>query len=84
LRCEWRGERDGEIGLEARLFPEDGGEEVEITTDLFDMKSEGETDLYLLGIEIPELPPGRYRLEIEARNEATGTTVRTSGLFSVR
>jgi VWFA-related protein len=84
LRCEWRAERGGEIGLEARLFPEAGGEEIEIATDLFDMKSDGDADLYLLGIEIPEIPPGRYRLEIEARNEATGTTVRTSGLFSVR
>ena len=83
LRCEWRAERGGEIGLEARLFPEDGGEEIEIAKDLFDMKSDGDADLYLLGIEIPGLPTGRYRLEIEARNEATGTLARTSGLFSI-
>jgi hypothetical protein len=84
LRCEWRGERGGEIDLAARLFPEGGGEEIEIDTELFDLKSEGEADLYLLGIEIPELPPGRYRLEIEAVNAATGKTVRTTGFFSVR
>jgi hypothetical protein len=84
LRCEWRGERGDEIELAARLFPEGGGEEIEIDTELFDLKSEGEADLYLLGIEIPELPPGRYRLEIEAVNAATGKTVRTTGFFSVR
>jgi VWFA-related protein len=84
LRCEWRGERSGEIELTARLFPEGGGEEVEIETELFDQKSEGDADLYLIGIEIPELPAGRYRLEIEATNAATGKAVRTSGRFSVR
>ena len=84
LRCEWRGERRGEIELAARLFPEGGEEEIEIETELFDMKSEGETDLYLIGIEIPELPAGRYRLDIEAVNGATGQTVRTTGRFSVR
>lgn len=84
LRCEWRAERGGEIGLEARLFHEDGGEEIEIATDLADLKSDGDADLYLLGIEIPGLPAGRYRLEIEARNEATGTLARTSALFSIR
>jgi hypothetical protein len=84
LRCEWRGERGGEIELAVRLFPEGGGEEIEIGAEVHDRRSEGEADLYLLGIEIPELPPGRYRLEIEAENPATGKTVRTTGLFSVR
>ena len=83
LRCEWRGERGGEIELAVRLFPEGGGEEIEIETELFDMRSEGEADLYLLGIEIPELPPGRYRFDLEAENLATGKTVRTTGAFSV-
>jgi hypothetical protein len=84
LRCEWRGERGGEIELAARLFPEGGGAEIEIGVELLDRRSEGDADLYLLGIEIPELPPGRYRFEIEAENPATGKTVRTSGRFSIR
>ncbi|HSA96245.1 MAG TPA: VWA domain-containing protein [Acidobacteriota bacterium] len=84
LRCEWRGNRGGEIDLDARLFPEAGGAEIEIAADLQDMKSEAATDLYLISIDLPELPPGRYRLEIEGVNAATGSTARTSGLFSIR
>jgi VWFA-related protein len=84
LRCEWRGERSGEIDLDVRLFPEDGGEEIEIAANLQDMKSDSATDLYLISIDLPELPPGRYRLEIEGANAATGSTARTSGLFSIR
>ncbi len=83
LRCEWRGERGGQIELAARLFPEVGEGEIEITAELRDMTSKGETDLYLLEIELPELPPGRYRLEILAENAATGSTVRTSSWFSI-
>ena len=84
LRCEWRGERSGDIELTVRLFPENAGEEIEIETELFDQKSEGEADLYLIGIEIPELPAGRYRLEIEATNAATDKAVRTCVVFSIR
>jgi len=84
LRCEWRGDRSGEIDLEARLFPGDGGEKIEIAADLQDMRSDGATDLYLISIDLPELPPGRYRLEIEATNAATDKAVRTSGVFSIR
>jgi VWFA-related protein len=84
LRCEWRSERGSEIELAVRLFPEGGGEEIEIDAELHDQRSDGEVDLYLLGIDLPELPPGRYRLEIEAENPATGKTVRMTGLFSIR
>jgi hypothetical protein len=84
LRCEWRGERGGEIELAARFFLEGGDVEIEIDWELLDERSEGEVDLYLLGIEIPRLQPGRYRIEIEAVNAATGKTVRTTGRFSVR
>jgi len=48
------------------------------------MRSDGATDLYLISIDLPELPPGRYRLEIEATNAATDKAVRTSGVFSIR
>jgi VWFA-related protein len=84
LRCDWRGDRSGEIDLDVRLFPEAGGEEIEIAADVLDKRSETVTDLYLIGVDLPELRPGRYRLEIAAENAATGKTVRTSGLFSVR
>lgn len=84
LRFEWRSDRSGEIELEARLRPEGGGDELEIDVEVHDRRSEGEADLYLLGIDIPELPPGRYRLEIAAENTATGQTVRTSAIFVAR
>jgi hypothetical protein len=34
--------------------------------------------------ELPELLPGRYRLEIVAEDAATGLNLRTAGWFSVR
>ncbi len=61
------GGAEREIELDVRLYPEGGGEEIETDVELHDHRSEGEADLYLLGIEIPELPPGRYRLEIDGR-----------------
>jgi VWFA-related protein len=84
LRCEWWGDRSGEFELDVRLFAEESGEEIEIEADILDKRSETVTDLYLLGLDLPELGPGRYRLEIAAENTATGQTVRTSGAFLIR
>jgi VWFA-related protein len=84
LRCEWWGDRSGEFELDAKLFAEESGEEIEIAADILDKRSETAVDLYLLGLDLPELAPGRYRLEIAAENAATGDIARTSAAFSVR
>lgn len=84
LRCEWRAERGGEIAIAARLFAEDGGEEAEIAAEILGRTSDGDTDIYLLGVGLPDLGPGRYRLEIEAESAGTGATARASAVFAVR
>jgi VWFA-related protein len=84
LRCEWWGDRSAEFELDARLFAEESGEEIEIAADVLDKRSETVMDLYLIGVDFPELAPGRYRLEIAAENAATGSMIRASGLFSIR
>jgi VWFA-related protein len=84
LRFEWRAERRGEIEIAARLVAEDGGEEAEIVAEILDWTSDGEADIYLLGVGLPDLGPGRYRLEIEAESEGAGATARASARFAVR
>jgi len=83
LRCEWRAERGGAIDIAARLVFEDGGEEAEIAAEILVRTSDGNVDIYLLGVGLPDLGPGRYRLEIEAESAATGATARASAGFSV-
>jgi hypothetical protein len=64
LRCEWRGERRGEIELAARLFPEGGEEEIEIETELIEGGARRRTSISR--DRDPRASAGRYRLEIEA------------------
>jgi len=86
LRCIWGKERDmsGEFDLSAWLAFEGSGEGEPIEMSLLERASLDEADFYLLEFELPELQPGRYRLEIQAENPETGAAVRTAGSFSVR
>lgn len=84
LPCLWREMRSAELGLSVRILPEGGTEGAEITAMVLEARSAGEADLYLLEIVLPELRPGRYRLEIEAGDEATGRIARTGKTFSIR
>ncbi len=84
LRCIWRGARGGEIGLSAWLSAEGSEEKDHIELSLINSTSRDDTDFYLLEFELPELLPGRYRLEIVAEDSKTGSMTRTAGWFSVR
>ena len=84
LKCIWRGARVGEIELSFRLTPEGGEEEVPIPAEILDASSRDDADFCFLRFELPELLPGRYRLEILAGEAGTGPVVRTAGWFTVR
>jgi VWFA-related protein len=86
LRCMWGEERDAkeEIELSAWLTREGSEERLPVEMSLLNSTSRDEADLYLLEFELPELQPGRYRLEIRAGNEETGAVVKSAGKFSVR
>jgi hypothetical protein len=52
--------------------------------NLLESTSRDDADLYFLEFELPDLRPGRYRLEILAEDAGTGSVVRTAASFSVR
>ena len=85
LRCMWGKERDAkeEIELSAWLTHEGSEERLPVEMSLLNSTSRDEADLYLLEFELPELQPGRYRLEIRAENPETGAVVSTAGSFTV-
>jgi len=86
MRCLWGGERraQGERELAARVAPErsEDWEPVEMT--LVTSASRDAADFYLLGFELPALSPGRYRLEITAEDQDSGSVLRTSSVLLVR
>jgi VWFA-related protein len=80
----WRDERGNEKDLSARLRLEGSEEDIPITTELLSASSRDDKDFYLLSFEFPELSPGRYRLEIQAEDQKTGSVVSTASRFTVR
>jgi len=86
LRCIWGKERDtnGEFDLSAWLAFEGSGEGEPIEMSLLERASLDEADFYFLEFELPELQPGRYRLELRAENPETGAVVSTASGFTVR
>ena len=86
LRCVWGKERDanGELDLSAWLAFEGSGEGEPIEMGLLERASLAEADFYFFEFELPELQPGRYRLEIRAENPETGAVVSTASGFTVR
>jgi VWFA-related protein len=84
LRCAGCAERGGEWELSARLVTEGGEVSSDFGLNLIVSSSQEGIDCHLLEFELPELAPGRYRLEIMAEDPATGLTLRTANWFSVR
>jgi hypothetical protein len=84
LRCAGCAERGGELELSARLVAEGGEVSSDFGLNLIVSSSQEGIDCHLLEFELPELAPGRYRLEIMAEDPATGLTLRTANWFSVR
>jgi VWFA-related protein len=82
--CVWKKERAGGKDLSATLRPDGGGEDVLLTTNLISAFSRDDRDLYILGLEFPALAAGRYRLEITAEDQASGSVLRATSLLSVR
>jgi hypothetical protein len=86
LRCMWGNEQDAkeEIELSAWLAHEGSEERLPVEMSLLISTSRDGAGLYLLEFELPDLVPGRYRLEIRAGNPETDGVVRTAASFSVR
>ncbi len=84
LRCFGLGGQEGEPELSARISAEGGEEKTEVGISLITSSTREGTDCHLLEFELPELSPGRYRLEIQVEDKTTGLSLRTAGWFSVR
>jgi VWFA-related protein len=70
-----------EIELSVRLHPRPGGEAINLTAEIIDIKNTNtKTDILMIEIRLPDLKPGEYELEIEVleRGILASSSVRKS------
>ena len=84
VRYVGKGVLAGELELSAWISAEGREEKTEVEMSLINNYSREGTDCFLLEFELPELFPGRCRLEIHAADKATGVTTQTAGWFSLK
>lgn len=73
LPIQYGGEAAPEMDINVKLLAADGQEEIPVDWRLFDSKRAARgKDFFLIGIGLPDLPPGVYRLEFSAVDAKTG------------
>ena len=83
VRTAGMGVAEDEWELSARLFAEDGEERTGPGLEVVNSYGREGADFHLLEVDLPDLPPGRYRLALRAEHALTGAAVGASGWFSV-
>ena len=58
--------QEPEVNLTANLINQASGEEIPLTLSIISSKSKEETDILFIELQLPELQPGKYTLEIIA------------------
>lgn len=71
------------VEFAAGLRPETGEAEISLDSSLTDLKKQGETDVILLELALPDLGPGIYTLAITAREEKSGASVEVRRTFRI-
>jgi VWFA-related protein len=84
LKCVWRGARSGEIEIVCSLKGEAVDEITPVPAEILSAASLDDGDAYLLRLDLPELVPGRYALEIEAHDAGGEVLARTTSRLELR
>jgi VWFA-related protein len=84
VHCSHRKIDKPKIELFAHLTQLPSGEKTRLLFSILKTEKEKETDVLLLEINLPEMLPGRYSLEMTAQEMASGSESRTVQIFNVR
>jgi VWFA-related protein len=84
VHCSHREIDKLKIELSAHLTQLPSGEKTRLLFSILKTKKEKETNVFLIEINLPEMLPGRYSLEITAQEMASGSESRTVQTFNVK
>jgi VWFA-related protein len=73
-----------EVDLTANLSDEASGKIIPLTISIISSKSKEETDILLIDLQLPELQPGKYSLEIIAKEITSNSSSKASRTFIVK
>lgn len=76
--------KEPEIELSVYLIDHSKREKTQLSFSILSSKNKGETDILLMEIEMPELKPGRYSLEIGAEELSTKSESKATRNFTVK
>ncbi len=84
LRCSIIGIQEPVVDISANLIENTSGEKESLSFSILSTEKKEETDILLLELELPELKPGEYSIEIIAEEEKTDSRSRMAQTFKVR
>jgi VWFA-related protein len=84
VRCSCKEIEEPKIGLSAYLAQLPSGEKTRLSFSVLKAKKEEDSNVLLIEIDLPEMQPGRYSLEMTAQESTRGLKSSTVQPFNVR
>ena len=84
MRCSHRGIVNPEIEISVHLTQHPSGEKARLIYSILRTEEEKDSNVFLLEINLPEMLPGSYSLEVTAQEMASGSESRAVQTFNVR
>ena len=76
--------REPEVDLIANLIDQASYEKIPLTLSIISAKSKEEIDILLIELQLPELQPGKYSLEIIAKEITSNSKSQATRTFIVK
>ena len=84
MRCSHREIDEPKIELSVHLTQHPSGEKTRLIYSILKTEKEKDSNVYFIEINLPEMLPGRYSLEMAAQEMASGAESRTVQTFDVK
>ncbi len=84
VRCSHREIDEPKVELSAHLIQHPSGEKTQLPFSVLNAKTEEDSNVVLIEIDLPEMLPGRFSLELTAQESTSGQKSSTVQSFSVR
>lgn len=84
VRSSIFGIQEPDVSLSIYLIDQSSKQKLQLSFSILAAKSEGEIDMLLMEIQLPELKQGRYSLEITAEEMTTNSKSRTTQAFILK